>query len=58
MDCSIGKGGKAKGVRLGIENNDGEVNNTEKNPPKNKKQNRCRNNNKFSLFGKSSGVIP
>jgi hypothetical protein len=30
MDCSIGKGGKVKGVRIGTKNSDSEINNTEK----------------------------
>jgi hypothetical protein len=54
MNCSTRKGGKMKGeVRTRIKNSDGKVNNTEK-----EKKNRYNNNKKFSLPGKSSGLIP
>jgi hypothetical protein len=46
MDSSTGKGGKVKGVRIGIR----------KCNTREKKQ--YRNNKKLSLFGKSSEVIP
>jgi hypothetical protein len=61
MDYSTGKGGKVKGVRIGIRKYDGEINNTKK--TKNKtthttKNTTYRNNKKVQSFGKSLGVIP
>jgi hypothetical protein len=48
---------KCEGVEKGYENSDGEVNNTEP-PPTHKQNTWYKNNEKFSLLVKSSGVIP
>jgi hypothetical protein len=38
MDCSTGKVGKVKGVRIGIQNSDSKINNTEERKTKQNKK--------------------